>query len=305
MQIKQLALAGVISLTLTSTAFADGIPQTVDELTEYAETLEARIATLEALLSNVTRGADPQTGQDTLQFSAMNVQIVNGNGYSDERSVPNGTGNLIIGYNEPNTTGQPNERTGSHMLVVGFGQNYTGFGGIVAGADNTTRGAWSSVLGGTENTASGSLSAISAGFRNSADSFATSVSGGRNNTAIGRFSSISGGLSNRTEGAFSTVSGGSDNTVLGEVSSILGGIGNEVSGYRATIAGGQNNFVGGYAATVSGGFDNGSYNDHSTVSGGRNNSAVATAATVSSGQFKSATSEGCAAGDSVPDSGSC
>jgi len=71
MHIRQLAIAGIIATTLTTSAFADGIPQTVDRLTAHVETLEARIASLEALLTDIYRGTDPQTGQDTLQFSGM------------------------------------------------------------------------------------------------------------------------------------------------------------------------------------------------------------------------------------------
>ena len=83
------------------------------ELEAENASLKRRLEALESLLAGVGRGTDPQTGQDTLQFSGMNVQIVNGTGFSDFNSTPNGTGNLIIGYNEPNTTGQPNDRTGS------------------------------------------------------------------------------------------------------------------------------------------------------------------------------------------------
>jgi hypothetical protein len=45
--------------------------------------LEAKVAELQALLLDVSRGTDPNTGQDTLQFRAMNVQIVNGEDVTD------------------------------------------------------------------------------------------------------------------------------------------------------------------------------------------------------------------------------
>ena len=52
---------------------------------------------LDDLLLGVSRGIDPNTGYDTLKFTGMNVQIVNG---SHVTWSANGTGNLIIGYNE-------------------------------------------------------------------------------------------------------------------------------------------------------------------------------------------------------------
>src|SRR5512139_2533371 len=62
---------------------------------QTAEQLEMRIAQLEALLANVTRGT--VQGQDTIRFSDVNVQIVNGSGVTD--GPVNGRGNLIVGYN--------------------------------------------------------------------------------------------------------------------------------------------------------------------------------------------------------------
>ena len=98
-------------------------------LTNQLIQLEAKIDALEALLAGVSRGVDPNTSQDTLTFTNMNVQIVNGTGTTEEETT--GTGNLIIGYNEPrdesyaqvpcpsdvNTEFRCNRRTGSHMLA--------------------------------------------------------------------------------------------------------------------------------------------------------------------------------------------
>ncbi|NQT19224.1 MAG: hypothetical protein HQ592_05930, partial [Planctomycetes bacterium] len=58
----------------------------------HVDALEARIASLEALLAGVSRA-----GSD-ITFSAVNVQIVNGTGSTD--GAVNGVGNLIVGYNE-------------------------------------------------------------------------------------------------------------------------------------------------------------------------------------------------------------
>lgn len=89
-----------------------------------------------------------------------------------------GTGNVIVGWNyNPYSLPSP-FRTGSNNLVVGSENNFTTCGCFVAGYQNTTSGAFSSVSGGYANTANNSYA---------------SVSGGAHNTASGTYSSISGG----------------------------------------------------------------------------------------------------------------
>ncbi len=58
---------------------------------------------------------------------------------------------MIIGYNEERGSGD--DRTGSHMLVVGRENNYTRYGGMVVGLRKTTGGDSSSVSGGRNRTA--------------------------------------------------------------------------------------------------------------------------------------------------------
>ena len=104
--------------------------------------LARRVATLERLMNGVTRD-----GHD-LYVDGVNVFIRSGSGRTD--GTPNGAGNLIIGYNESiggvDAQGNPNDvRTGSHMLVLGRGNSYTAYGGIVAGIYNRTSAPWASV----------------------------------------------------------------------------------------------------------------------------------------------------------------
>ncbi len=139
--------------------------------------LEARIAALEALLVGVTRELN------TIKFSGVNVQIVNGSGTTF--GTVDGLGNLIVGYNEIRLTGD--DRTGSHNIVVGVYNNYSSYGGFIAGTQNTSSGPYASVSGGYGGTASGSYS---------------SVSGGYNNTAIGTSSSVSGGFGRSVSGVY-------------------------------------------------------------------------------------------------------
>ena len=83
----------------------EALEASISVIDQRFEALEARVSDLESenaalkdLLYGVSRMIDPNTGQDTLRFSSMNVQIVNGNGTTFNNS--NGTGNLIVGYNE-------------------------------------------------------------------------------------------------------------------------------------------------------------------------------------------------------------
>src|SRR5207249_3777178 len=68
----------------------------------------------------------------TIQFSGVNVQIVNGEG---KEEAMNGAGNLVVGYDE-----FPGEQTGSHNLVLGRAQTYKGVGSFLAGSGNTASG---------------------------------------------------------------------------------------------------------------------------------------------------------------------
>jgi len=169
-----------------------------------------------ALLMGVERLEDPNTGQDTLRFQGMNVQIVNGSGSTTNND---GTGNLIIGYNEPRASdsGCPdgfdcNRRGGSHNLLIGDSNNYTSYGGMVVGEENESSGPFASVSGGSQNKASGWWSSVTGGFRNTASGPVSSVTGGGTNTADGLVSSVSGGDQNIASGTWSSVSGGQSKT---------------------------------------------------------------------------------------------
>ncbi|MCP4136920.1 MAG: hypothetical protein GY754_38470 [bacterium] len=168
------------------------------------------------LFVGVSKLTDPNTGQPTIQFSGVNVQIVSGAGYTKggdgdyyTEGTVNGLGNLIVGYNEKIPwSGPTHDRTGSHNIIVGNWHNYSSYGGLVVGQGNTISGEFSSVSGGEDNTAIGDHS---------------SVSGGDHNTAGGSFSSVSGGSLNRASGYECSVSGGTRNTAYGDCSSVSGG----------------------------------------------------------------------------------
>lgn len=182
----------------------------------------ANVTALQALLEGVSREEfDSVTGVDTLTFTHMNIQLVSGSGDTD--GWVNGTGNLIIGYNE---TGNffGDDKTGSHMLVIGKANNYSSYGGMVLGLGNETSGAFSSVSGGQRNIASGFASSVSSGAVNVASANYASVSGGLENLASDYASSVSGGVLNAAIDDYSSVSGGRDRSASGTYDWVAGGL---------------------------------------------------------------------------------
>src|SRR5690348_15688625 len=101
-------------------------------------------------------------GKPTVEFAAVNVQIVSGAGTTD--ATPNGEGNLVLGYDE-NPTGRP--QTGSHDLILGERDSWKGYGELVAGYDDAANGKYAAALG-TGNTASGAYATVTGGSGNSA-----------------------------------------------------------------------------------------------------------------------------------------
>lgn len=177
----------------------------------------------------------PEKG-DTALFQGINVQIVN---HAMATDTVDGTGNLILGFNEASPASRPycsqieitneeaclevgavwsaNKRLGSHNLVLGRWNDYISYGGIVGGELNLIAGASSMAMGGLLNTAQGEYS---------------SILGGSGNTAVGIAATISGGEANRAQGILSTIGGGFNNQTTGNLSTIGGGINLETT--RAT-----------------------------------------------------------------------
>ncbi len=257
--------------------------------------VEARLAALEDKLQHVSRA-----GND-LTISGANLHVVNGTGATD--GGPNALGNVIVGYNEARPGGG-DPRTGSHMVVVGRGNSYSAFGGIVAGENNTARGRFATVGGGNGNLASGDYSSVSGGQGNISGAYAASVSGGQSNTASGVAASVSGGQSNTATRSYASASGGRNNTASGNYASVSGGQNNTASGSFASVSGGSyntaagtsyasvsggtNNTATGSAASVCGGIVNTASGRYASVTGGSSNTAAAEASTVGGGDRNTA-----------------
>jgi hypothetical protein len=205
----------------------------------------AQAEQLKALLPYVKLVPSGIAGKPTVEFSGVNVQIVNGAG---KTASTNGEGNIVIGYDE---NAGKHEQTGSHDLILGQEQTFTStsFGGILAGEFDTISAPFASVLGGVVSTASGEFASVSGGYKNTASGLEASVSGGAENTASGGEASVSGGARNTASEEESSVSGGDSNKASAAVSWIGGGFKNEVfsnelvgeEGLDATIFGGKEN----------------------------------------------------------------
>ena len=141
-----------------------------------------------------------EDGGATVRFTGVNVQIVSGSGATD--GAVNGTGNLIVGYNE--ARGGGNTRTGSHNIVVGTQNNFSRFGGIVVGKFNEIGGDYASVTAGNQNTASQRYSSVSGGENNVASGSASSVSGGNGVTQSGNDAWSAGSIGTLQTGKFAS-----------------------------------------------------------------------------------------------------
>lgn len=255
--------------------------------------LAERVAELEELTAAMS--LETVDGHPVVRFTGVNVQVVNGLGST---AFPaNGTGNLIVGYNEAQSD---DERTGSHNVVVGYHHSYPSNGGLVAGYNNTISGPFSSVTGGRDNvaassqatvsggqgnTAGGAYSSVSGGGGNKATTLYASVSGGQGNTATGIGSSVSGGVRNVAEGGTSSVSGGDDNKAGGDSATVSGGESNTAQSDYSSVSGGENNWASGSGdhSSISGGKDNSTRAAHASISGGEGNTALGSASSVSGG----------------------
>src|SRR5262245_41528226 len=128
-------IVGLVSLPLASGITAQ------DESSEYRG-MRKRLAALEYKLQYVSGGPNE------VVITGANLRIVNGLGRTD---TVNGLGNLIVGYNElrmqvlgcavsPDPFCKDDVRTGSHNVVVGEGNNFSTYGGLVVGLFNEISG---------------------------------------------------------------------------------------------------------------------------------------------------------------------
>jgi hypothetical protein len=166
-----------------------------------------------SILPHIKYLAEGVGGKPTIQFSGVNVQILNGEG---KTATTNGAGNLVIGYDEAFSKAQ----TGSHDLILGEEQQFTSYAGIIAGWRNTVEAPFASITAGESNFAKGNYSAVSGGELNTASGEASWVGAGAKNTASGTKASVSGGYKNTASGSRASIFGGKELTAPNEFEAI-------------------------------------------------------------------------------------
>lgn len=180
---------------------AQGLPGTPADMT--------RVTALETKTQYMSVNT---TAKSTI-FSGCNVFVNDGGGSTDAivtNAAGDGLGNLIIGYNVTGhrAAGDPDIRTGSHNLILGDDNNYSSFGGLVAGRFSNVNSGYASICGGYGNTVSQTYTAILGGFGNKATGNVSSICGGRLNTTSGDSATILGGYSDLASGDLSAIAGG-------------------------------------------------------------------------------------------------
>jgi hypothetical protein len=207
-------------------------------------------ATLKAILPFIKFVSVGAGSKPTIQFSGVNVQVLNGSG---KQLTSNGLGNLVVGYDE-----SPGSQIGSHDVILGSQQTVEANGGLIGGEKNHLSGTgnvvfgfennangfhFASILGGRSSTANAEYSTVGGGYNAKAEGFASFVAGGFENTAPGNYGTVVGGGKNKATGPGASVFGGELNIGLGEDAGVFGGDGNEASGKDSAILGGKLNKV--------------------------------------------------------------
>jgi hypothetical protein len=216
-----------------------------------------------SILPHINYEAEGIGKQPTVQFTGINLQVIDGSG---TESTLNGTGNLILGYDEA-----PGTQTGSHNLLLGgTGDSYTSYGGIVDGYSNKISSGYASVLGGGANTVWG---------------YASTITGGYANRTTTNYSTVSGGCSNLAGSGTPTLSSGCTAVHPGYFPSILGGMGNQASAENSSVSGGAFNLAGNLYASVSAGKENKATGEGSSISGGGGGEASGAVSSVTGGRL--------------------
>ena len=177
-----LVLASVMllpSVASASTPTLKQLAQTVASLQKQVTSLRSQLTKAKSVLAlapyvSLDRSAVNGVASPNVVFKGCNLQVKSKTG----ESTIDGTGNLIVGWNDNPSTTPAGYRAGSNNLVCGDNQTFTSFGCFLAGGYNT---------------ATASLAAVSGGLNNTASNSEATVSGGANNVASGWLSVVSGG----------------------------------------------------------------------------------------------------------------
>jgi len=253
------------------------------DLLSVIQMMQAQITALQSQVASLEASAVPGLGDyvsvddsaHTVLVSGANLQVVNGLGTDLSQ---NGLGNIIGGYNTPVSDSELLERTGSHNIIVGQGQRYTGNCNLIGGQDNLASGTWGIVLG-TQNDLGGIRNVMIGGSNNQANGAVNLVLGGAGNNIDGEHNVVLGGLGNFADGDFNVILGGENNAAYAPsgINVVLGGYSNTTdSTFNSAVLGGNNNTIGSSDGNTS----------SSVISGGRfNEISVAENSFIAGGSF--------------------
>jgi len=196
-------------------------------------------------------------------FDGCNVHIQNGAGSTGSM---NSLGNLIIGYNK----NQVSLRSGSHNVVVGDLHEYTSYGGVVTGTENTIGAPNSTVMSSVDSSITGTGGAAVIGAdRGIAEGNAVLLGGSQNYASVNaHFAVAVGGNQNQVLNGEAVVMAGKLNVASGGNSVACGGSENTASGAGAVACGGTGNKGAGSSAVALGGHHVSASADSSVITGG-------------------------------------
>jgi len=268
------ALASVPSRAQDANATIAALSAQVRALGEQVRQVSALAASQQQALADVRKSNAAMNARLTcitkstptdFIFEGCNVHILNGAGMTN--SV-NSLGNLVIGYN----ANQVSRRTGSHNIIVGDLHEYTSYGGVVTGTENTLGAPNSTIMSsGGSSTAGVPGSAIIGADRGVADGNAVLLGGSQNYaSANAHFAVAIGGDQNQVLGTEAVVMAGELNVAGGSNSIACAGSENTTSGNGAVACGGTGNKGVGHAAVALGGHKLSATAESSVISGGYN-----------------------------------
>jgi hypothetical protein len=196
-------------------------------------------------------------------FNGCNVHIQNGAGST---STANRYGNLIIGYDKNEVA----TRTGSHNLVIGDLHEYTSYGGIVTGTENTLSAPNSAIFASVDSEVTGTGGAAVIGAdRGDSQGNAVLIGGSMNYASVdGRFGVVIGGSQNGVTAGTAVAVAGTMNVGGASGALACGGAENQASGTNSMACGGDGNQSPGSGAVAIGGTQNQAAGSNSVETGG-------------------------------------
>jgi len=246
----------------------------VRALTEQVRQVSALAASQQAALTAMARSnaafqarltcITKSTATDFI-FDGCNVHIQNGMG---QTGTTNTLGNLIIGYNK----NEVSKRTGSHNIIVGDLHEYTSYGGVVTGTENTIGAPNSTIMSSVDSSTAGVPGSVVVGAdRGIAEGNAVLLGGSQNYASPSAHFAVSiGGNDNQVLGSEAVVMAGTMNTASGSNSMVCAGSENSASGNGAIACGGSGNKGNGMFSAALGGHHVSASADSSVISGGNN-----------------------------------